>query len=143
MAWCYYGQQSFSNVVMTAQATLLRGDIYGLVFRLSPFSKSFYALELNSKGEYRFILAQGSDPTSWLTLIDWTYSTAIEGGYNHTNTFLAVETGTHFRLYINKQLIVSSFSDGTYSDGLMGFLAGGDSENGTEAVFNNVWVFQK
>ncbi len=143
MAWCYYGQQSFSNVVMTAQATLLRGDIYGLVFRLSPFSKSFYALELNSQGEYRFVLAQGSDPTNWLTLIDWTYSTAIAGGYNHTNTFLAVETGTHFRFYINKQLIVSSFSDSTYSDGLMGFLAGSDSPNGTEAIFNNVWVFQK
>ena len=41
MAWCYSGQQSFSNVVITAQATLLRGDIYGLVFRLSPFSRSF------------------------------------------------------------------------------------------------------
>lgn len=143
MAWCYYGQQSFSNVVITAQATLLRGDIYGLVFRLSPFSKSFYALELNSQGEYRFILAQGSNPLNWLTLIDWTRSSAIESGYNHTNTFLIVETGSHFRFYINKQLIVPSFSDANYSDGLIGFLAGGDSGNGTEASFNNVWVFEK
>ncbi len=143
MAWCYSGQQSFSNVVMTAQATLLHGDIYGLVFRLSPFSKSFYALELNKQGEYRFVMAQGSNPLNWLTLIDWTRSTAIQSGYNHTNTFLVQATGSHFRFYINKQLIVPSFSDSTYSDGLLGFLAGGDNGDGTEAVFNNVWVFQK
>ena len=143
MAWCYSGQQSFSNVIITAQATLLRGDIYGLVFRLSPFTKSFYALELNSKGEYRFVMAQGSNPLNWLTLIDWTRSPAIRSGYNHTNTFLVLATGTHFRFYINKQLIVPSFSDTNYDSGLLGFLAGGDSDGGTEAVFNNVWVFQK
>jgi hypothetical protein len=143
MAWCYSGQQSFSNVIITAQATLLRGDIYGLVFRLSPLSKSFYALELNSQGEYRFVLAQGSNPLNWLTLIDWTRSAAIRSGYNHTNTFLILATGIHFRFYINKQLIVPSFSDNNYHSGLLGFLAGGDSEGGTEAIFKNVWVFQK
>jgi serine/threonine protein kinase len=143
MAWCYYGEQSFSNVVITAQATLLTGDIYGLVFRLDPSGKDFYALELNSQGEYRFILAQGNNPNTWLTLIDWTRSPAIQSGYNHTNTFLVVEIGSHFRFYINKQLIVPSFSDSTYSAGLIGFLAGGDNPNGTQAAFNNVWVFQK
>jgi serine/threonine protein kinase len=143
MAWCYSGQQAFSSVIITAQATLLRGDIYGLVFRLSPFSKSFYALELNSQGEYRFVMAQGSNPLNWLTLIDWTHSAAIQSGYRHTNIFLVQATGTHFRFYVNKQLIVPSFSDSTYSGGLLGFLAGGDSGGGTEAVFNNVWVFQK
>jgi serine/threonine protein kinase len=143
MAWCYYGAQSFSNVVITAQATLLSGDIYGLVFRLDPSGKDFYALELNSQGAYRFILAQGNNPATWLTLIDWTRSPSIQSGYNQTNTFLVVETGSHFRFYINKQLIVPSFSDSTYSAGLIGFLAGGDNTNGTEATFNNVWVFQK
>jgi serine/threonine protein kinase len=143
MAWCYYGQQSFSNMIITAQATLLRGDIYGLVFRLSPLSKSFYALELNSHGAYRFVMAQGSNPLNWLTLIDWTRSTAIHSGYNHTNTFLILATGSHFRFYINKQLIVPSFSDTNYVSGLIGFLTGGDSGNGTEAIFNTVWVFQK
>lgn len=142
MAWCYSGQQSFSNVIMTAQATLIRGDIYGMVFRLSPASKSFYALELNSQGEYRFVMAQGSNPLNWLTLIDWTRSPAIHSGYNHTNTFLILATGNHFRFYINKQLIVSSFSDTNYVSGLIGFLAGGDSNSGTEAILTNVWVFQ-
>jgi serine/threonine protein kinase len=143
VAWCYSDRQSFSDAVITAQARLLRGDIYGLVFRLSPGSKAFYALEINAAGEYRFIRAQGSNPLNWLTLIDWTESSAIASGYGHTNTFLIVATGANFRFYINKQLIVATFSDSAYAAGLVGFLAGGDSGGGAEAVFSNLWVFQK
>jgi serine/threonine protein kinase len=143
VAWCYSGQQSFSNTIITAQAMLMHGDLYGLIFRLSPLSKSFYVLELNSQGDYRFVLAQGSNPLNWLTLIDWTHSSAITSGYGQTNTFLVMATRNHFRFYINKQLIVSSFSDSTYASGMIGFLAGGDSNGGTEATFSNIWVFQK
>jgi serine/threonine protein kinase len=143
VAWCYSGQQTFSNTIITAQAMLMHGDLYGLIFRLSPVSKSFYVLELNSQGDYRFVLAQGSNPLNWLTLIDWTHSSAIASGYGQTNTFLVMATRNHFRFYINKQLIVSSFSDSTYASGMIGFLAGGDSNGGTEASFSNIWVFQK
>ena len=34
-------------------------------------------------------------------------------------------------------------SGSSYASGLIGFLVGGDSAGGTEAVFSNVWVFQK
>ncbi|HEX6485003.1 MAG TPA: protein kinase [Ktedonobacteraceae bacterium] len=145
-AWCYSGIQSFSNVVLTAQAQLLRGDTCGLVFRLSPRSRQFYVLEINNRGDYRFLRASGNNPLNWLTLIDWTPSNAILKGYNQTNTFLIVATASHFSFYINKQLIVSSYSDASgssYASGLIGFLVGGDSAGGTEAVFSNVWVFQK
>ena len=146
VAWCYSSIQSFSDVVITAQAQLLHGDTCGLVFRLSPTSRQFYVLEINNQGEYRFVRASGNNPLNWLTLIDWTPSNAILKGYNQTNTFLIVATGSHFSFYINKQLIVSSYSDtsgSAYTSGLIGFLAGGDSAGGTEAVFSNVWVFQK
>ena len=142
-AWCYSNQQQFSNAVITAQAQLLRGDTYGLIFRLSPASREFYVLELNKQGEYRFVQAYGNDPFNWLTLIDWTHSNAIQSGYGHTNTFLILANGPHFRFYINKQLIVNNFTDSLYSNGLIGFLVAGDSSAGTEAVFSNVWVFQK
>ncbi|HET9918419.1 MAG TPA: protein kinase [Ktedonobacteraceae bacterium] len=142
-AWCYSNHQQFSNAVITAQAQLLRGDIYGLIFRLSPISRTFYVLELNKQGEYRFVRAYGSDPYNWLTLIDWTPSSAIQSGYGHTNTFLVLANGPHYRFYINKQLIVSSFTDSAYTTGLIGFLVAGDTPTGTEAVFSNVWVFQR
>jgi serine/threonine protein kinase len=143
VAWCYSGQRSFANVVITAQAQLVHGDMYGLIFRLSSRSKAFYALELNRYGEYRFIRAQGNNPLNWLTLIDWTYSSAIQSGYRHTNTFLIITQGAHFRFYINQQLIVADISDTAYTDGLLGFLAGGDYNYGTDAIFSNLWVFQK
>ena len=61
-AWCYSNQQQFSNVVITAQAQLLRGDFCGLIFRLSPHSSEFYVLEINSNGDYRFVRALSNDP---------------------------------------------------------------------------------
>ena len=143
VAWCYSNQGIFSDVVITAQAQLLRGDIYGIVFRLRPDSKAFYVLEISSQGYYRFVRALGSNPLNWLVLIDWTYSTAIIQGYGQTNTFLIVATGNQFRFYMNKQLLVTTFADDAYTSGLIGFLVGGDSTGGTEAVFSNIWVFQK
>lgn len=142
-AWCYSGTHSFSDAVITAQAQLLRGDTYGIVFRLNPANRTFYILEINSIGDYRFVRASGDNPLSWLTLIDWTPSNAILIGYHVTNTFLIVAAGSQFRFYINRQLIVTSFSDSAYTSGLIGFLVGGDSPSGTEAVFSNIWIFQK
>ena len=143
VAWCYSGQQQYANVVITAQARLLYGDIYGLIFRLSPTSRQFYVLEINSQGQYRFVRATGNNPLNWLTLIDWTPSSAIHSGYTTTNTFLVVASGPQFRFYINRQLIVTTYSDTAYTTGMIGFLVGGDAQGGTEAVFSNVWVFQK
>jgi len=143
VAWCYSNQRIFSDVVITAQAQMLRGDICGIVFRLRPDSRAFYVLEISSQGYYRFVRAIGSNPLNWLTLIDWTYSNAILNGYGQTNTFLVAATGAQFRFYINKQLLVTTFTDDAYTAGMIGFLVGGDSNGGTEAVFSNVWVFQK
>jgi len=142
IAWCYTAQQSFTNATITVQARLLRGDFCGLVLRLNPTSKAFYVLELNSQGEYRFQRASGNDPQHWLTLIDWTYSAAIHAGYFRTNTFLVLATGSHFRFYVNQQLIVSTFSDSAYTSGYFGLLVGGDRALGTEASFVRAGVFQ-
>ncbi len=141
-AWCYTNTRRFSNAIITAQAQLVYGDTYGLILRLTPASKDFYVFELDSHGDYRFVRAQGSNPLNWLTLIDWTYSTAIASGYGQTNTFLIIATGTQFRFYINKQLVIASFSDAAYSTGLIGFFVSSDNKRGTDAVFSNLWVFQ-
>ena len=143
VAWCYSSQQSYKNVIFTAQAQLLRGDIYGIIFRLQPGSANFYVLEINNQGEYRFVRAQGNDPQNWLILIDWTPSSAILAGYGQTNIFLVIASGSQFRFYINKQLLVDTTTDTAYASGLIGFLTGGDSYGGTEAIFHDVWLFQK
>jgi serine/threonine protein kinase len=142
-AWCYTDHQRFSNAVISVQAQLLHGDFYGLIFRLNPYTKAFYVLEVNSLGQYRFQRSLGRDPSKWLTLIDWTYSNTLVKGYKQTNTLLVMATDGHFRFYINQQLIVPTFTDTTYSAGLIGLLVGGDSNKGTEAIFRQICVFQK
>jgi serine/threonine protein kinase len=146
-AWCYAAQHPYSDVIISAQARLLRGDSYGILFRLNPRSRSFYVLQINAKGEYRFVRAQGNNPLTWLILIDWTHSDAIVNGYNHTNAFLILATGSQFRFYMNKKLMLTTYTDATtdaaYSSGFLGFFVGGDRKGGTEAVFSQVWIFQK
>ncbi|HEX4204648.1 MAG TPA: protein kinase [Ktedonobacteraceae bacterium] len=142
-AWCYLNQRRFTNTVLTAQAQLLRGDMYGIVFRLDSTAKAFYVFELNYLGEYRFIRAEGDNPLNWLTLIDWTPSDAIKGGYGVTNTLLVMANASSFRFYVNKQLIRPAIADPAYATGLVGFLVGGDDYGGTEATFNNLWIFQR
>ncbi len=142
VAWCYGNQQHFSDAVITVQARLTRGDFCGIIFRLNPGSEAFYVLELNSTGQYRFQRALGRDPTHWLTLVDWTASSAIYTGYGQRNNILVIANRTDFRFYINKQLIMSTFTDKAYAAGSIGLLVGGDSTQGTEAVFSNLLVLQ-
>ncbi len=142
-AWCYTGQQSFSNTVISAQARLLQGEVYGLVFRLSPITQQFYTLEINNQGAYRFVLATGNNPDTWITLIDWTHSNAILTGPQQYNTFLVLASGPNFRFYVNKRLIMTSYSNTAYTTGMVGFMVGGDTTQGTEAMFSNLFVFQK
>jgi hypothetical protein len=143
VAWCYSNQQHFSDAIITVQACLIRGDFYGIVFRLQPGNDAFYVLELNSTGQYRFQRAEGNNPNYWLTLIDWTPSGAIATSYGQRNSIIVIANGTNFRFYINQHLIISTFSDNAYATGLIGLLVGGDSIKGTEALFSNVIVFQK
>jgi serine/threonine protein kinase len=140
VAWCYSHQSHFSDAIITAQASLIRGDFYGIIFRLNPGSKAFYVLELNSASQYRFQRALGGDPNHWLTLIDWTSSSAIAAGYGQKNSFLIIANGADFRFYINKKLILSTFSDSAYAAGFIGLLVGGDSTKGAKAIFSNVTV---
>jgi serine/threonine protein kinase len=140
-AWCFSSQEHISDAIVKVQARLLRGDFCGLVFRLDPTTPSFYVFEITSQGQYRFVRASGTNPQNWLTLIDWTHSNAIQTGYGSPNTLIALAHGSTFRFYINNQLVVTDFSDSAYSAGLIGLLVGGDSNNGSDAVFSNIWVF--
>jgi len=141
VAWCYSSQEQFSDAKITVQAQLLHGNIYGLIFRLNPANPSFYALEINNNGDYRFVRAQGNNPLNWLTLIDWTPSSAIQSGYGHVNIFTVLAKGPEFSLYINR-VFIASFSDKTYASGFIALLVGEDDNGEAEAIFGNVGVYE-
>ncbi len=140
-AWCYNGQQQFSNFKVLAQARIMRGDICGVVLRLSPGSSTFYVLEINQKGEYRFVKAITNNPQNWVPLIDWKHSNALVTGYQQTNTFFIQAQDFHYSFYINGKFI-NDFADISYSAGYIGFFVGGDSPGGTSAIFRNLSVYQ-
>src|SRR6266446_3422297 len=143
-AWCFTNEHQFTDAKFTVQGQLLHGDFYGLVFRLDPHTPSFYVLEINSQGAYRFVRARGNNPQNWLTLIDWTPSSAIQSGYGHINTFTVLTKGSDFSFYLNGVLL-NSFSDkqsAAYASGLLGLLVGGGGTSAAEAVFDNVGVYQ-
>src|SRR5207237_10460542 len=71
VAWCYSSQQQYANMVITAQAQLLHGGIYGLVFRLNPGKREVYDLDIDSRGEYRFVRAIRYQSHNWISLSDW------------------------------------------------------------------------
>ena len=143
-AWCFTNEHQFTDAKFTVQGQLLHGDFYGLVFRLDPHTPSFYVLEINSQGAYRFVRARGNNPQNWLTLIDWTPSSAIQSGYGRINTFTVLTKGSDFSFYLNGVLL-NSFSDkqsAAYASGLLGLLVGGGGTGAAEAVFDNVGVYQ-
>jgi Serine/threonine protein kinase len=143
VAWCYSNQQRYTNNIFSVQTQLLHGGFCALIFRLNPYYKTFYALELDGYGNYRFQRAHGNDPSRWLTLIDWTQTSALQSGYRAANALLVITDGPHFRFYFNRQLVLSTYTDQIYSTGLVGLLVGGDSSEGTEAIFKNLVIFQK
>ncbi len=96
VVWCYDNHHTYTNTIIAVQAQLLYGGFYGFVFRLSPSSKAFYVLEINSNGEYRFVRVLSSNPANWLTLIDWTHTDALFAGYGQRNTFLLIAKKQNF-----------------------------------------------
>jgi hypothetical protein len=76
-------------------------------------------------------------------LIDWTHTGSAQTGYGTTNTLLAIAENSNFTFYINQQLVLATYTDPTYKTGLIGLLVGGDTQDGTEAIFNHLIIFQK
>ncbi|QBD78230.1 serine/threonine protein kinase [Ktedonosporobacter rubrisoli] len=142
-AWCYSTLLQFSNAIISVQTQFMRGNLCGLIFRLNPATKAFYALEINNRGEYRFIRAYSKDPNNWLIIVDWTHSDAILSSYGSINTLMAITTKAQFLFYINNRLVASIPADASYTHGSVGFIVGTENAQRAEAIFSNILVFQK
>ena len=98
------------------------GAAGGLLFRADENNIKFYRLSIDNNGHY-FVLA----------IVDTT-------GLGSTNTLAIVARGDQYSFYVNQQL-VTSFTDGTYSHGQIGFDADFGTSS-TELVFTNIKVWQ-
>ncbi len=103
-------------------------DRYGMIFR-APDNNHGYFFGLSCDGQYNLSSYDGANFT---TIIDYTKSTAILSGSNHTNRVGVMVKGSQIDLYVNGTPI-QQVTDSTYTaGGVFGvFIAGQQTANFT------------
>jgi eukaryotic-like serine/threonine-protein kinase len=124
----------FDNLAFQGQATIIKGDSSGLIFR--ALKSGSYLFEVSYSGTYDLLAYKGaSTPT---VLVSGT-STVINTGLDQSNLLTVVAYGNHLYLYINKQP-VASVTDSTNTTGQIA-LSGGTTTGSADVAFNNVQVW--
>jgi eukaryotic-like serine/threonine-protein kinase len=113
----------------------------GLLFRADENNSQFYRLSIDTNGNY-FILAivDNTGTVGNARKLKEGTASSFSSGVGTTNTLAIVARGNNYSFYVNQQL-VTSFTDGTYTHGQIGF----DADYGTsstELVFTNVKVWK-
>ena len=105
----------------------VKNNGYGITFyrKIYEFSAdSFYGFSISANGN--FVLSRwdggGSSP---ITLVNWTYSSSING--EGTNTLSVLIEDSWIETSINGTLVATVFDD-TYTEGGVGVMIGGDQE---------------
>ncbi len=95
-------------------------DSYGMIVRAPDQPDSIidtgYIFGFSCSGKYRVYLM---DNGSYVSILNWTNSTAINKGPNQTNTMGILAKGENFQLYANGKLI-AEFADYAISTGYFG-----------------------
>lgn len=134
----------FSNFTYEVEMVIKSGGDTGsggLLFRADENNNKFYRLSIDTNGNYFILAIVDSTGTGGNArkLKEGTAS-SFSTGLGSTNTLGIVANGDSYSFYVNQQL-VTSFTDGTYTHGQIGF----DADYGTSAtelVFTNVKVWQ-
>ncbi|HZU67759.1 MAG TPA: protein kinase [Ktedonobacteraceae bacterium] len=135
---CELNGQTFDNVAIQVNVSLLSGSDAGLIFRAN--ADQFYDFEINNKGEFFFRRHDAGAGAQYVYLIKNTASNAIAPG-GQKNTLLIIASGSDFKLFINGTF-VGEAHDTTYTSGQMGFVAGTLSpDTSGEASFANLSVY--
>ena len=118
---------------VTVTTQWLRGSNYG-VYGIGFYSDGrgdSYGFGINANG--RFVLWRWDDGGSPISLVDWTYSSAInQEGTNELSVF--IEEGW-IEASVNETLVVEIFDD-TYTEGRVGVMIADDQE----VAFDNLTV---
>ncbi len=131
------------DVVITS---LSEGASGGLIFRAALAEISFYAFEINSRGEYRVARLDPGKPSgltpavpAWIPIVDWKKSEHIQTGVAR-NQLTVIAAGEDFWFFINHQ-VVTSLQDEALAFGGAGILAQSGEESGASVCFDDFHVF--
>jgi len=134
---CFAHATRFTNFVLQAEMTIVKGDQGGLIFRANDTLSQFYSFRVSSDGTYSLYLSK-DDRHSTPLLYD--ASSFIKPDSGGTNLLTVIAKGSNLYLYVNKQC-VGSLNDATYNSGKIGVFAG-DNNNATDVAFRNVQIWK-
>jgi hypothetical protein len=131
-----------SDVVFQAEVThnsLAEDNSYGVMCRADTSNNSAgYYLEISANGFGSITKSTGDE---FITLADWTESSAIRTGQN-TNEITAVCVGEYLALYANGELIVEA-RDSDFTEGFAGLSATSYNEDGeVDVSYDNVRIWE-
>jgi hypothetical protein len=130
----------YSNFAFEVKMRIKQGDCGGLEIRRNPSAWKFYLFELCQDGKYNFYKYLSSRGGSDAPSLTGGNTSAINQGIDQLNVIAVVAKGSNFDLYVNAQKI-DAVSDSTYSQGILGFIAGAPN-NATTVTYRDarVWV---
>ncbi len=138
---CAAIHSDYTDFTFETEMVIKSGEAGGLLFRADENHNKFYRLSINNNGYY-FVLAIVDTTGASGNARKLTEGTAssFTTGLGSTNTLAIVARGDQYSFYVNQQR-VTSFTDGTYSHGQIGFDADFGTSS-TELVFTNAKVWK-
>lgn len=131
-----------TDFVLEVKATLLHGDVGGLLFRQNRLynRSNGYLLDFDSKGNYQL---WNYSISSAAKLIGYGVSRHFNTGYNQPNIIALIAQGSDITLYINRQ-IVRHFADSTYSTGGISLVSANyvHHKGSSEASYSDLRLWQ-
>lgn len=139
--WIYteYGRQSFSDVQVSVDASVLQASEvgeYGIVCNLQDDS-NFYALTVSEDGYFNISIFYMGE---WFYLVDWTYTDLITKGADATIT--ATCAGGRLALAYN-DVLLTEVEDTTYQSGFVGLYIGTFEAPNLTVGFDNFAIRQQ
>ncbi len=139
---CREYNQTYGDLALSVNATILSGHSGGVFFRLSTnFIGSYigYLFEFDSQGNYKISREDGLDA---VTLQDWRPNTALHSGYKVGNLIQLIARGSMFSFYANGHFVYQMQNSDYPDANTIGFLAtstsGGDD---ADVAYNNLSVY--
>jgi hypothetical protein len=136
---CVAVSTNFDNFAYQAKATIAKGSIGGLMFRLGS---GLYLFAISSEGVYLLVAGNANGfANNNVKLLAGANSLAINTGLNQLNLLTVIARGSTVYLYINKQYL-TSVSDSTSSAGAIGVM-GEDLKGGSvDVAFSEIQVWK-
>lgn len=134
-----YSDFTFESEMVIKQGG--NGAAGGFIFRADENGSKYYRLSIDNTGSYFILVIVDTTGTGGnARILKQGTASSFTTGFDQTNTLGIVARGSQYSFYVNGQP-VTSFTDGTYSHGQIGF----DVDYGTSATdvaFTNAKVWK-